>query len=339
VRTRSAGDIGAKNFFVGRVKRTLYTQSYVGAIVTDGDPTSTTGSRTLGADLRLSTANFLGNRRNFSVDAFYLQTNKTGVTGDNKTYGVAINYPNDGFVQRKAVDKVFLGVAHKPRPKNFLNVRQMFNEVFFTLYRRNDQKKVESWRLFTAPLNWEFNSGDQVEVNWTPQFERLFTPFEIADGVTIPAGGYRFTRYRMMFQTAPKRPWEVRSSVSLGSFFSGHSREISAGLIYKFAPHLRLSLDGQQTFARLPQGNFVARVFTVRADYAFSPLLTVSNLLQFDNNSRNLGLQTRVRWILKPGNDVFLVFNQGWIQDPLGGFSYRANNTQFTGKLQYTLRF
>ena len=358
VRTRAAGAIAAKNFFVGRVKRTLFTQSYVGLIYTDGDPASPTGSRTLGADVSLRTSNFLGNRRNFIVNAFAAQTNKKGVTGDNKTYGFAVNYPNDkwdffsdlrhvgasfnpalGFVQRKAVDKLFLAGTYKPRPKHFLNVRQMFNEVFFTMFRRNDRKKIESWRLFTAPLNWEFKSGERAEANWIPQFERLFAPFEIAEGVTLPAGDYRFTRYRLEFGTAPKRPWEVSLSYSFGGFYSGHSRDLSTNFTYKVAPHLRLNLNAQQTFARLPQGNFVARVITARADYAFTPLLTLSNFVQFDNESRNLGLQTRLRWILKPGNDIFLVFNQGWLQDQRGGFSYRATNTRFTGKVQYTLRF
>jgi hypothetical protein len=358
VRTRSAGDIEAKNLFVGRVKRTLFKQSYVGAIVTDGDPANDTGSRTLGADLRLSTANFLGNRRNFSVDAFYLQTNKKGVAGDNKTYGLAVNYPNDkweltsdfrhvgaavrpalGFVQRRAVDKIFLGAVYKPRPKKFLNVRQMFNELFFTMFRRNDFKKTETWRLFTAPLNWEFNSGDRIEANYVAQFERLFAPFEIADNVTIPAGDYRYNRYRLEFETASQRPWEVSATWWFGTFFGGRSHDVSTDFVYKFAPHLRLALSADQTFARLPQGNFVARVFSARADYAFSPLLTLSNLIQFDNESRELGWQSRVRWILKPGNDIFLVFNQGWQQNERGGFAYRATNTRFTGKVQYTLRF
>lgn len=358
VRTRAAGDIPAKNFFVGRVKRKLFTQSYVGGIYTNGDPADATGSRTLGADVNLSTANFLGNRRNFNLGAYYLQTNKEGVTGDNKAYGVSANYPNDrwdffsdarhvgasfspalGFVPRRAVDRLFLGAVYKPRPKKFLNVRQMFNEFFFTGFRRNDFKRVESWRLFTAPLNWEFNSGERVEANWVRQFERLFAPFEIADGVTIPAGGYRYDRFRLEFETASKRPWEVSATWWFGTFFTGRSHEISTDFVYKLAPHLRVALSADQTFARLPQGNFVARVLTARADYAFTPLLTLSNFVQFDNESRNLGWQSRVRWILKPGNDLFLVFNQGWQQNPRGGFSYRAANTRLTGKLQYTLRF
>ena len=354
--------IEAKNFFVGRVKRNLFKQSYLGALYTDGDPGSATNSRTIGADLRLATANLLGSQRNFSVDLFASKTSKQAVNGDAAAYGVFVNYPNDrwdmfaewrhvgrdynpalGFVARKAVDKLYLGAVYKPRPKKFLNVRQMFNEMFFTQYRRNDLARgtstIESWRFFTAPINWDFNSGDRVEANWAPQFEHLFQPFEIADGIVLPPGDYRFTRYRAEFNTAAKRPWEFGATWWFGGFYSGHADQIEAEFTYKFAPHFQLAAQTEQTFARLKEGRFVARVYSLRADYAFSPFLTMSNLVQFDNESRNLGWQSRVRWILKPGNDLFVVFNQGWLQNERGGYNFRATGTKLAGKLQYTFRF
>ncbi|MBL8172495.1 MAG: DUF5916 domain-containing protein [Blastocatellales bacterium] len=354
--------IEGKTFFVGRVKRNLFKQSYFGGMYTEGDPGSATSSRTLGADLRLATANLLGSQRNFSVDLFASQTRKTGVSGDASAYGVFVNYPNDrwdafvewrhigraynpalGFVARRAVDKLYVGAVYKPRPKHFLNVRQMFNEMFYTEYRRNDQapgvSTLETRRFFTAPINWRFNSGDRVEFNWVPTFERLYQPFEIADGVKLPAGGYRFTRWRAEFNTATKRKWEAGATWWFGTFFSGHSDQIETELIYKIAPRFRVAFQTDQTFARLKEGSFVARIFATRVDYAFSPFLTVSNLVQFDNESRNLGWQSRVRWIPRPGNDLFVVFNQGWEQRQLGGFNFRTAGTRLTGKLQYTFRF
>jgi hypothetical protein len=62
-------------------------------------------------------------------------------------------------------------------------------------------------------------------------------------------------------------------------------------------------------------------------------------LSQFDNESRNLGWQSRTRWILTPGNDLFIVFSQGWIQEPQGGFRYSANESKLSTKFQYTFRF
>lgn len=362
VRTRETlvGDqkIGAKNFFVARIKRNLLTQSYLGAVYTEGDPSRPTTSRTFGVDLRLATANFLESNRNFSVDLFAMKSSRQGRTGDDLAFGALVNYPNDrwdgfaewkhigadfdpalGFVPRKAVDKLYLGAVYKPRPKRLFNIRQMFNEVFFTLYRRNDLKQTESWRLFTAPINWDFNSGDRMEANWAPQFERLFLPFEIAPGIVLPPGDYRFTRFRTEFNTATKRRWEVGATWWFGNYYSGRANEISTEFIYKFPPHFRVAVQTDQTFARLKEGNFVARIFTLKADYAFSPFLTMSNLVQFDNETRNLGWQSRLRWTPKPGNDVFLVFSQGWEQNERGGFNFRPIGTQVTGKLQYTFRF
>ena len=52
-----------KNFFVGRVKRNLFQQSYVGAIFTDGHPALGQSGQTYGADMRLATSRFLGGQR------------------------------------------------------------------------------------------------------------------------------------------------------------------------------------------------------------------------------------------------------------------------------------
>lgn len=358
IRTRPTPLTDAKNYFVARVKRNVFKQSYFGGIYTEGDPANPASSRTVGTDMRLATANFLGSNRNFAVDAYAIKSTRTGLTGDDTSFGVIASYPNDrwfgyaeyrhvgqdfspalGFVQRKAVDKFAYRTEFNPRPKKFLNVRQMFNEFGFTLYQRNDLHKVESWRLFTAPVNWEFNTGDRIEVNWVPTFERLFVPFQIADKVTLPAGDYHFTRYRAEIETAAKRPWQAFATWWFGSYWSGRADEFSAQLLFKPTPHFQVGVTAEQSFVRLPQGNFVARVWALRADYAFSPFFTVANFLQYDNESRNLGWQSRVRWIIKPGNDFFLVFNQGWEQEEIRGIKFRAVGTRLTGKFQYTFRF
>jgi Domain of unknown function (DUF5916)/Carbohydrate family 9 binding domain-like len=358
IRTRQTPFSEAKNYFVARVKRNAFKQSYFGGIYTEGDPVNPSSSRTFGADMRLATANFLGGKRNFAVDAFAIKSSRTGLTGDDTSFGVIASYPNDrwfgyaeyrhigkdfspalGFVQRKAVDKFNYRTEFNPRPKKFLNVRQMFNEFGFTLYKRNDLKTVESWRLFTAPINWEFNSGDRVEFNWAPTFERLFAPFQIADKVSLPAGDYHFTRYRAEVETAAKRPWQVAATWWFGNYWSGRANEFTAQIVYKPTPHFQTAITAEQSFVRLPQGNFVARVWALRADYAFSPFFTVTNFLQYDNESRNLGWQSRVRWIIKPGNDFFLVFNQGWEQEEIRGIKFRTVGTRLTGKVQYTFRF
>ena len=45
----------------------------------------------------------------------------------------------------------------------------------------------ESYRVFFAPVNWRFRSGDRFELNANPDGERLVEPFEIAAVSSSPS--------------------------------------------------------------------------------------------------------------------------------------------------------
>jgi hypothetical protein len=78
---------------------------------------------------------------------------------------------------------------------------------------------------------------------------------------------------------------------------------------------------------------------TTNVNYSASPTLSFSNLIQYDNRSRNLGWQSRIRWTLQPGNDLFFAFNQGWIQEQIDNLRFRAEDSKMSGKFQYSFRF
>jgi hypothetical protein len=58
-----------------------------------------------------------------------------------------------------------------------------------------------------------------------------------------------------------------------------------------------------------------AGVCTLSSSLSASPALYFFNLVQYDNRTRNLGWQARVRWTLRPGSDLYGSFHQGWIQN------------------------
>jgi hypothetical protein len=360
VQTRDLPIVDDKNFFVGRVKQNFMEQSYVGAIFTAGNPALSASSSTVGADLRLATSNFLGKSRNFVFNAYGLKSNNEGVKGKDWSYGFAAQYPNDkfdgqiiwreiqdnfdpalGFVQRDNVRMLRLGGSYNPRPVKFLGIQQMFHDVFFTRFTRLDNGEVESWDLYATLVDWHFNSGDSLHslFDINPMYERLFAPFEISPGVVLAPSEYRFTRFRVSFVSAQKRRLQGSAGVTFGNFWSGTANAFTTGLSYKLPPNFSIALNTNQTFARLPEGNFVARIFTSQINYSTSPFLSFSNIIQYDNRTRNMGLQSRIRWTVQPGNDLFFVFGQGWIQDPARDYDFRRQDTKLATKFQYTFRF
>ena len=352
--------VGDKNLFVGRVKRNLFEQSYVGVLFTDGDPRPGGSGRTFGADVRLTTSRFLGGSRNLDVTGYVARSPNAGVSGNDWSYGASANYPNDrfdaqiairevqenfepalGFVQRDNVRMLRVAASYNPRPE-FLGIQQMFHDVYFTQLTRLDVGEVESWDIQVTPLDWHFNSGDSLHsvFDFNPTYERLFEPFEISPGVVLQPGEYRFTRFASTFFSAARRPVSGNVSVTWGNYWSGKAEQVNTSLAYRLPPWFRVSVSANQTWARLPEGHFTARIFTMNASYSASPRLSFFNLLQYDNRSRNLGWQSRVRWTLQPGNDLFVSFHQGWIREE-GETDRRfvVQDGRVSAKLQYSVRF
>jgi hypothetical protein len=354
-------DNDEKNLFVGRVKRNLFRQSYLGGIFTAGDPAHGQSGQTYGADMRLATSRFLGRSRNLAVNGYAVRSVKPGRTDKDWSYGVSAHYPNDkiiaqvvlreiqenftpalGFVQRDNVRLFRAAFSYNPRPKNFLNVLQMSHDVFYTRFTRLDNGQLESSELYITWLDWHFKSGDNMHglLDLNPIYERLFEPLAISPGVILPRGEYRFTRFKTnLISTAAKRRLSGSLTVTFGNYWSGKAEQVQTSLTYKLPPRFTISLTTNQTFARLPEGDFTARILTSNVNYAASPRLSISNLIQYDNRSRNLGWQSRVRWTLRPGNDLFFAFNQGWIHEDGDNLRFRKQDSKVSAKFQYSFRF
>jgi len=279
------------------------------------------------------------------------QVNKTRGTAS----GFTIDYPNDrwdvalswkqigenfqpalGFVPRVGIRKTDLNMAFQPRPEGW-GIRQFFFE-FRPTYISNLENRLENWRVFTAPFNTRTESGEHLEWNYIPEFEHLDEPFEIATGIIVPAGSYQWTRFRAEANTATKRAWVVDAALWWGGFYGGTRRQLEFGVTLKPNTHVALSARTERNDVVLPQGTFYTQVITARADYNFTADVSWANLVQYDNESRIAGLQSRFRWILQPGNDLFLVLNRGWVR-ALDDNRFEPSFDRGSAKVQYTFRF
>ncbi|HEY2944628.1 MAG TPA: DUF5916 domain-containing protein [Vicinamibacteria bacterium] len=350
--TLEEGPLAAQNLLALRVSKNLFAQSWIGAIATRGNPSGTGANDLIGFDSRLATSRFRGGK-NLSLDVYALRTDDSASRRVDYAYGFRLDYPNDlwdvflhwkrigegfnaamGFVPRTGIRKTNLGIAFQPRPERW-GVRQFFFELEPELIT-NLHGRVENWRVFTAPFNLRTESGEHLEWNYIPTFERLEAPFEIQPGLFIPPGSYRWTRFRTEVNTATKRPWVVDVAFWYGGFYRGRLHQLAPSLTLKPNAHVSLVFQMERDEASLPQGDFITQLFSGRFNYNFSPNATWSNLVQYDSESRILGFQTRFRWTVRPGSDLFVVVSRGWYRRFDG--DYLPSFDKGSAKVQYTIR-
>jgi len=204
-------------------------------------------------------------------------------------------------------------------------------------YHNLAHRSNETTRIQLTPFEVQFNSGDRVSYSYNPNLEQLFEPFEIREGIFIPVGRYWTGAHRVNLSSSGSRPFSARLELENGSFYSGTRKQAGIELTWKKNSHMSTSVEIEQNWVRLKEGNFTARLLGYRLDYSFTPFITLSNFLQYDTDSQNVGIQSRLRWILKPGNELYFVVNHAWQENDFDRFV--AAQTHARIKLNYTFRF
>ena len=361
---RTGEDEGAlgEDFLVLRTRRRILQQSYVGGLYTGRHtrgPAAPDARHTLGLDARLATRSFLGNK-NLEGSAYLLYATNPANTGQNMSFGSFVVYPNDvweGGVGFTVVEKQFDPAAGFTPRRGFRSA----NPFLFYMRRplvRHPTVRRYGWgvgtdlitdmnnRWVTREINVrlgrvEFHSGDNVEVNVRPSYERLQNDFTISSGITLPAGrDYTFTRYEASINTANQRLVAVRPRVEWGGFLSGTRREMGFDVGIRPRPGVTINLTNEWNRVVLAEGRFSTRLHRAIIDTQFSPFMYLVNNVQYDSVSRGLGWQSRFRWIVQPGNDVFLIYTHNWIDDRFDpNQRFRTLDRRGAAKLVYTKRF
>jgi len=335
-----------------RISQNLLRESSVGVLATFGDPLGRSGSYTVGADAVFRTSRFSGDK-NLVLAAWGLGMDREDAHGERTAEGVFIDFPNDlvdanasfkrigdgfdpslGFVPRPGVQIYNLGVAIQPRPGRF-GIRQMFIENYLSLVT-DLSGQWESWRWFFAPINWRLESGDRFEANYAPQGERLLVPFEVADGVTIPAGEYNFTRYRLELEFANRRRLSGQLTWWTGGFYDGNLDQFQVEGFWRPSASFAVELNGEHDIGRMPEGDFTTTLLGTRLRFNVSPTLQINSFIQWDSEAHVVGSNTRLQWTITPVAELFIVYNHN-LRETTDRLRFDSN--QLVAKFQYAFLF
>ena len=356
--------VDEKNFFVGRVKRNLLP-----AVVRRRDlhgrrSGAGQSGQTYGADMRLATSRFLGRASNLVVNAYGARSVNEGVPGRDWSYGFSAHYPNDrfdaqvafremqenfkpalGFVQRDNVRMLRVAGSYNPRPKNFLNIQQMFHDVYYTRFTRAGQRRGRE----LGPVRHAARLALQVRRQSSTRCSTSTRPTSGSSSrsrsrraCVLPPGEYRFTRFRSnLLATATKRRLSGSVNLTFGNYWSGKRR---AG---DDEPHLQASAAVHHQREHEPDVRAAAGRRLHRAHRHVEHQLRgvpVAVVLEPDPvrqpveesglaEPRALDAAARQRPVLRvqPGLDPG--------SEERGNLRFRAQDSKLSAKFQYSFRF
>lgn len=357
VQMKHDNELGDKNLSVMRGLWNVGSESTLGFIATNGAPLSTGDNSLAGVDYNYR------NSTDFGADTLranlWLQASVSSgdaVIGEHEggiAWGTRLEYESDdldwsliaeqtgesfnpalGFVARHDIREYLARARQRWRP-----IGSVWRKIDLSvsLNTVTDLSNViESQSAQFPRLSFVNDAGDGIDLDISVNREQLFEGFEIFDGVVIGPGDYWWASGGAGVFTSGGRPLSVSGSVRAGEFYDGRRNDYVVGGTWRPVANFRLSANYTINSVRLPAGDFTTRLARLQMNMAFSTSVSWNNTIQYDNVSDSVGLNSRIRWELRPGDEVFFVLNQGF--DAEDG-RFRTLSTALTFKLGLTFRY
>lgn len=367
----AAQTIEGDNILVSRIQADVLSESSVGMVLTDGDPTSNLDNSLTGYDFLYRNSRLPGGRL-LEAQAWY-QHSETEVlpalAGDAAevsaaAYGFGFSVPNaEGFrggASMQEIENDFnpaLGFVDRTGVREyrgdlgftkFVNSERLESAFFGFDFQRVDRIAggLESEVFVGRLLELRSNARDRLELNYTTNKESVASAFIIYRDtsdpanrfIEVPAGDYAFNEVGFELNTGNQRGVAGGFNYSDGDFYGGTRLNIGANVVWRPSPQFNMRFSYDWNDIELPQGAFVTRLTQLRAEYVFSLKLSWSNLIQYDNLSENVGFNSRLRWVPRAGQEGFIVLNHN-LQDIDRDNRFDSTLSDLSVKFSYTFRF
>ncbi len=334
MQTAKSTDLPSENFGVLRLRRQVFNEySYVGLLMTSRVGNDASYNYAYGIDgiIRVVSDDYLllnwaqtfddgvmGARTNTltSIARARLQWERRSNIG----FGYELSYsyagehfdPAMGFAPRtnytRFGDRLFYGW----RPGEESPIQNHVLTLFASAFWNNSTGSVESSEL-GPQWNAAFKTGAAMFVSARWLTEKLTEPFELSDGVAVPAGRYTFFNVGGMYQTPYGASLRTGVTLDVGTFYDGNRFSLGLSPGWSVSKHLDLTAEYQYNRVHFPDRaqTFEAHIGRLRVKSNLSTQLSSIAFLQVNTAEHGVVLNFRLRYNPREGSDFYIVYNEG----------------------------
>jgi len=320
VQTEEDQGYPSTNYTVARVKKDVFEQSSIGFIGTSIINADGHDNQVYGTDFLFKTDTFLGNK-NFEIQGYLTGSVTDGKAHESMAGRFFINYPNDlistfilyhsfgnnfnpelGFIPRDPGDEQYMFVfGYTPRPHIPFIKKLDFQPVYIKYYT-DTKNNLISRKFYSQLFGFISDTDDEFRFIIKNEYDYIEDVFPIFEDVIIPRGGYEWWYYDINFKSSKTRPVSFRMDMNWGDFYNGTRDKFSIESTLKANEFYSLSADVNYNNISIGRKNFNTKEYGGRLEVDFSTKLSSNTFVQWNNETREVNVNFRIRYIPKIGN-------------------------------------
>lgn len=262
-----------------------------------------------------------GKSNNDFVHAGNLQfTNKKWTVSWQHEY-VGKNYNAEvGYVPRNNYIKINPQASYLFFPKSgkvlshgpLLSSTYFFNENFH-------QTDNETFLLYKLNMRDQSTFGTWVAHDYV-ELLRAFDPTNSGKDTLATGTEHRWNAWGTEYVSKPQKLFTFGFSSRYGGYYANGKRlNLTADLGYRFQPYVSITMSTSFNHIDLPQPWGINDFWLIgpRIDVTVTNKLFFTTFVQYNNQQKNINLNTRFQWRYKPASDFFIVYTDNYYTAPL----------------------
>ena len=239
---------------------------------------------------------------------FNYAADRYGVQLDRLVVSANFN-PEVGFLPRSNFRRNFASGRFSPRPARSTTIRKYTFETNFN-YTTDTDNHLESREALGA-FRIELQNSDAIHLEYFRDYEFLRRPFQLADTVRIPIGGYDFSHLRAAYSPGQQHRLSGTAAVDVGSFYDGTKK--TASLQARLGVTAQLGVEPNISLNWIDRAGSLTTVTATgaRTTFTMTPRMFVAALVQYASSTTSLSTNLRFRWEYQPGSELFVVYTEG----------------------------
>lgn len=182
-------------------------------------------------------------------------------------------------------------------------------------------------------IQTDFKNSSFIKANVGNNVVDLMFPTSFTGGTPLPAQRYQYSQFLMTFMSDQRKELGWFGDARIGKFYNGTIQGISAGLQWRNQPNLSIRLKAELNNIDLPgkYGSTKLLLIAPRIEYNLNTKLFWTTFIQYNTQSNNFNINSRLQYRYKPMSDFFLVYTDNYFTDPL----FKNKNRALIFKFSY----
>ena len=343
-----ATGLPSQNFGVISLQRQVFSRSTIGLLFVnkqstnypqDNDSLRTIYpkfNRNLGLEYNLASPDNLWNGKAFLLKSFTPDKQGNGIT-----QAANIEYKSRKWnwgIKEEYVDSTYTAeVGFVPR-KGYFNFNTFLGHLFFpkagpvlshgpvgklNYYFTEELRETDHQNILQYLIN--FRNRSSLSLEGVNEYVELLAPFDpTGTGKDSLGTGtkHRWNAFRFEYNAKPQSMFTYTAGARYGGYYEDGKRlNITSELGYRFQPYVSLSSNISYNNIKLPEPWNTTEFWLIGSelDITFTNKLFFATLFQYNEQSKNFNLNSRLQWRYKPASDLFLVYTNNELLAPFEG--------------------